>query len=195
MCGQGDRLPKNHAESFRWTRLSAGQGNALAQLGVGHAYYNGEDVAQDTAEAVNNGCAWRQPRACQMPWSASARSSMGMGTRCRRASAWALALFRLAANAGKTVAQFKMAKRYETGDGVRQDPKKTLGYLRRPAGQNYRPAMYALGETHSSGILVARYQPEAQHSLGLMHEQGVRMPANLAEALRWFRRAAEQGSE
>ncbi|MDR1111748.1 MAG: hypothetical protein LBP92_13900 [Deltaproteobacteria bacterium] len=65
----------------------------------------------------------------------------------------ALALFWQAANAGKTMAQLKMVKRYETGDGVRQDPKKSMdGYLRRPAGQGYRPAMCALGETHPGGI-------------------------------------------
>ena len=52
MFYKGDGVPQDYAETVRWLRRAAEQGEARAQFNLGHMFHNGEGVAQDYAEAV-----------------------------------------------------------------------------------------------------------------------------------------------
>ena len=47
MYANGEGVPQDDAESVRWFRLAAEQGNAPAQFNLGVAYGNGVSVPQD----------------------------------------------------------------------------------------------------------------------------------------------------
>ena len=47
-CG----VAQDDAEAVRLWRLSAAQGNAIAQFNLGYMFENGKGVAQDRAEAI-----------------------------------------------------------------------------------------------------------------------------------------------
>jgi localization factor PodJL len=86
--------------------------------------------------------------------------------------AGSLALLNRAVDAGDVRAMNRLAKKYETGDGVAKD----LGQAR------------ALTERAA-----ARGSTEAMHNLGVYYAQGDGVPSNLSRAADYFRRAARRG--
>ena len=86
--------------------------------------------------------------------------------------AGSLALLNRAVDAGDVRAMNRLAKKYETGDGVAKD----LGQAR------------ALTERAA-----ARGSTEAMHNLGVYYAQGDGVPSNMARAADYFRRAARRG--
>ena len=79
---------------------------------------------------------------------------------------------RRAAERGDASAQFTLALRYDSGQGIPQDHAEAVKWLRKAAKQNFVKAQYNLGGMYNSG-------------------QGV--PQDHAEAAKWYRKAAEQG--
>ena len=77
---------------------------------------------------------------------------------------------RRAAELGDSSAQFKMALRYDNGQGVLQNYSKAVEWLRKAAEQDFVKAQYNLGSMYYSG-------------------QGV--PQDNARAAKWFLQAAE----
>ena len=77
-----------------------------------------------------------------------------------------------AAERGDASAQFKLALRYDFGEGVPQDYAEAVKWLRRAADQNF---------------------VKAQYNLGCMYDNGQGVSQNHAEAAKWFRKAAEHG--
>ena len=86
--------------------------------------------------------------------------------------AGSLALLGRAVEAGDVRAMNRLAKKYETGDGVAKD----LGQAR------------ALTERAA-----ARGSTEAMHNLGVYYAQGDGVPSNMTRAADYFRRAARRG--
>ena len=79
---------------------------------------------------------------------------------------------RRAAERGDASAQFKLALRYDVGEGVAQDYAEAVKWLRRAADQDF---------------------VKAQYNLGCMYDSGQGVSQNHAEAAKWFRKAAEHG--
>ena len=79
---------------------------------------------------------------------------------------------RRAAERGDASAQFKLALRYDVGEGVPQDYAEAVNWLRRAADQDF---------------------VKAQYNLGCMYDSGQGVSQNHAEAAKWFRKAAEHG--
>ena len=77
-----------------------------------------------------------------------------------------------AAELGDASAQFKMALRYDSGQGVLQNYTKAVTWLHKSAEQDFVKAQYNLGSMYYSG-------------------QGV--PQDTAEAAKWYLQAAERG--
>jgi localization factor PodJL len=86
--------------------------------------------------------------------------------------AGSIALLNRAVDAGDVRAMNRLAKKYETGDGVAKD----LGQAR------------ALTERAA-----ARGSTEAMHNLGVYYAQGDGVPSNMVRAADYFRRAARRG--
>jgi TPR repeat protein len=77
-----------------------------------------------------------------------------------------------AAERGDASAQFKLALRYDVGQGVPQDYAEAVKWLRRAADQDF---------------------VKAQYNLGCMYDSGQGVSQDHAEAAKWFRKAAEHG--
>lgn len=84
----------------------------------------------------------------------------------------AVEVWRVLAEQGIPVAQYRLGEMYAEGKGVAQSDTTAVQWLQRAADQGLANAQYDLGASYAAGLGVAR---------------------NDAEAAKWFRRAAEQG--
>jgi tetratricopeptide (TPR) repeat protein len=99
---------------------------------------------------------------------------------------------------GDAEAQLTLGVMYATGKGVSVDDEEAVQWLRKAAEQGHRSAEYNLGEFYYYGKgwyrkAAEHGNPLAQYKLGLMYKDGDSVPQDDEEAVKWFRKAAEQG--
>ena len=158
---------------FAATKKAAESGDADAQFRLGVAYYNGQGVLQNYAEAMK----WF--RLAAESGDAEAQNSVGsmylkgqgVPQKYVEAVKWfraeeAVKWFRLAADQGDVDGQHNLGVAYYNGQGVLQ---------------NYAEAMKWFRLAAESG------DAEAQNSVGSMYLKGQGVPQNYAEAVKWFR--------
>jgi localization factor PodJL len=119
-----------------------------------------------------------------------------------------LSLLRDAANHGLAMAQYRLAKVYERGEGVAADLSTARQWTERAATAGNRRAMHDLGVYYARGdgapldeAAAFRWFRQAaelgvadsQYNLGVLYQQGRGVPANASESLFWFATAARQG--
>ena len=108
------------------------------------------------------------------------------------------------------VAQNSLGTMYYNGDGVKQDHKEAVKWVRKAAAQGNAMAQHNLGAMYKNGEGVQRnykkavewYRKaaeqgvtQAQNNLGGMYADGTGVPQDFVEALQWWQLAAEQGHE
>jgi localization factor PodJL len=121
-----------------------------------------------------------------------------------------VALLRAAADRGLVMAQYRMAKLYERGEGVTADLNTARQWTERAAAGGNRRAMHDLGVYFARGegapldeAAAFRWFRQAaelgvadsQYNLGVLYQQGRGVSANPGEALFWFSVAARQGDQ
>jgi TPR repeat protein len=173
--GNGQAVPQDYVEAVKWYRKAADQGNADAQTDLCSMYYKGHGVPQDYAEAVQ--------------W-------------CRKA-----------ADQGNAQAQFGLGQMYYQGKGVPQNYAEAVQWCRKAADQGNAQAQFLLGSMyeeglavqHESGILpptltndhvnAADFHQDAliDGVLSNLPQQAKNRQADLGEAAKWYRKAADQG--
>lgn len=119
-----------------------------------------------------------------------------------------VALLTRTAEAGLPLAQYRLAKLYESGDGVELDPMRALSWTERAAAGGNVRAMHDLGFYYARGDAATLDETAAfrwfrqaaefgladsQYNLGILYQQGRGVSADVAEALFWFTLAADQG--
>jgi TPR repeat protein len=133
---------KNYAEAMRWYRVAAGQGNALAQVGLGNLYGMALGVSQDYAVALR----WYRLAAAQ--GNAEAEDQIGFfylsGWGVPQDSAQALHWFRKAADQGNEVAQRNIGMMFLQGMGVAADRTEAIRWFRLAAAKGDDDAKEAL---------------------------------------------------
>ncbi len=123
----------------------------------------------------------------------------------------AITLIRASANKGQAAAQYRLAKLYETGEGVTADPAMARQLTERAARSGNRIAMHDLALYYAEGrgdvsvdIKTAaqwfekaaqRGVVDSQYNLGVLYESGQGLPKNLTEAYVWYSVAAGQGDQ
>jgi hypothetical protein len=120
----------------------------------------------------------------------------------------ALVRERKAAHAGDAVAQYRMGRRYENGEGVAKDPFHAVGWYRRAAAQGHAHAQWRYGKMLGRGTGIAQDKAlgaqwlqkaadhglaEAQADLALGHAVGWGVPEDDAKAFGLYLAAAKQG--
>lgn len=149
---------------------AAKQGDHHAGYKLATAYYQGQGVPQDHAEAAK----WYRQAAEQ--GHAEAQNSLGemydQGQGVPQDHAEAAKWYRLAAEQGHAEAQNSIAAKYDQGQGVTQDRAEAAKWYRKAAEQG---------------------QAVAQNRLGEMYDQGQGVKRSKVEAVKWYRKAAEQG--
>jgi TPR repeat protein/cellulose biosynthesis protein BcsQ len=122
----------------------------------------------------------------------------------------AATLLRRTAEDGFPMAQYRLAKLYERGEGVEADLGLARQWTERAAGGGNRRAMHDLGVYYARGEgamlddstafrwfrLAAEFGvADSQYNLGLLYQQGRGVAEDAKEALFWFLVAAAQGDE
>ena len=183
----GTDVPKDDAKSARWCRRAAEQGHAAAQVMLGSKYEIGDlGMRQDYAEAV-----WWYRRAAEQGYAPGQfalagqyREGLGVPQDYTEAVQW----YRRAAEQGHPNAQFSLGEMHSEGLGVPQDYTEAVQWYRRAAETEPR---FRIVEGRRWVTLVAG-QAEAQNNLGLMYAEGRGVAQDEVQAVRWYRRAAEQ---
>ena len=85
----------------------------------------------------------------------------------------ALPLFQKAAKSGNAEAQLALGLMYETGMGIKADPKEAFSWYEKSAKQGYEMGQLALGDCY---------------------RRGVGVEVNKEEAKKWLQKAADQGN-
>lgn len=119
-------------------------------------------------------------------------------------------LMREAADAGLPIAQYRMAKLYENGQGVPRDLSQSRAWTARAAEGGNIKAMHDLavfyaegegGQQNYAGAVqwfrnAAEYGLiDSQYNLGVLYEQGLGVTADPEEALYWFMVAQKSGDQ
>ncbi len=123
----------------------------------------------------------------------------------------ALRLIRLAANQGQPAAQYRLAKLYEAGIGVKVNGKTAKGLLIRAAKADNRIAMHDLGHYYATGAdgsspditqavswfsqAAERGVLDSQFNLGVLYQGGSGVPRSLKDAYFWYTIAGLQGDK
>jgi localization factor PodJL len=119
-------------------------------------------------------------------------------------------LLRRAADRGFAMAQYRLAKIYERGEGVAVDLPAARQWTERAAAGGNRRAMHDLGVFFARGEAAPLDEAAAfrwfrqaaelgvadsQYNLGILYQQGRGVNASASEALFWFLVAARQGDQ
>lgn len=123
----------------------------------------------------------------------------------------AIDLIRSSANKGQAAAQYRLAKLYESGDGVTADAAMARQLTERAARNGNRIAMHDLALYYAEGRgdvdvnietaakwfekAAQRGVVDSQYNLGVLFESGQGLPRNLTEAYVWYSIAAAQGDD
>lgn len=168
--GQG--VPRDYAETIRWSRKAADQGYAKAEYGLGVMYYHGQGVPQNYGEAARW---WRMAADQGNVYAQSELSSMyyhgqGLSQNYAEAFGW----LRKAADQGDAASEDGLGFMYYHGYGVQKDNAEAARWYRKAADQGYA---------------------KAESGIGFMYYYGYGVSQNYAVADQWFRKAADQGDE
>jgi TPR repeat protein len=189
--------------------LAAQAGEARAFRFVAGAYEHGDGFAKDLRKAFE----WHVRAAEATGWAESMRQAgvflengFGVDVDTRAAFRW----YKRGADAGDAIAAFNAAQFLTTGrDGVAADPAAAIPLLERAAAAGLPQAHLALSDNFRLGRGVAKDDREALQlcrravdagclpalvTLGMFYEEGVGgVVRDRAEAVRFFKRAAEAG--
>jgi TPR repeat protein len=104
--------------------------------------------------------------------------------------------WRKAAEQGDAVAQRNLGICYEHGNGLRKDKAEAMKWYRMAAEKGHAVAQYNLGVCYSDGDVVAKHPDpvDAIINLGRSTLGMVSVAKDAAEAVKWFRKAGEQGN-
>ena len=212
---RGWGLPENGGEAAKWYRRAAKQGDAEAQRELGYMYFfgkydgvpeNDQEAARWFHKAAEQGDAKAQERLGHMY-----RRGVGVAEDKREAVKW----YRKAAQQGHTKAQVHLGYMYANGEGVPEDYQEAEKWHRKAAEQAEDLDLLYLAVQYANGVgvpedgweakrlfrLVAKgghpvFAQAAQRELGNMYYAGkyaVQFGKDNQEAVKWYRKAAEQG--
>ena len=103
--------------------------------------------------------------------------------------------------------QYLLARKYELGDSVRENPFKAVALYRKAADQGHPAAQYSLGRMFAAGSGVRQDYTEAlrwfqkaaaqnyalaQNRIGVMYEKGQGIAQDSVEAYKWYFLASRQ---
>ena len=145
---------------------------------------------------------------------AAAADPLAAGQQAYESGRYAQALQLLAplANQSNSQAQFRLGMMHYHGQGVPEDEKQAIFWLRKAAAQGNVEAMFELGNAYLLGNQTAKLVPdpdreaalwyfqaasaghaESQYHLGLLFLAGKGVIDSRKEAMAWFKKAAAQG--
>jgi TPR repeat protein len=213
----GEGVPRDIAESAKWLRKAAEQGHAEAQLSLGMASLIGLSAPKDDAEGIK----WLRKAAeqgnaeAQFQMANCDASGFGVPNDAAEAIKW----YQKAAEQGHAGAQFELASWYAAGVGVPQDLVAAYMWSNLAEAAGNAKALLLRGQVSrrmtEADITEAQRRSRAwqaakavaklatpppdqtdaavQCRLGEKYAKGDGVPKDEAEAVKWYRKAADQG--
>ncbi|HEV2335930.1 MAG TPA: TIR domain-containing protein [Stellaceae bacterium] len=192
LYSNGRGVSKDFGEAARWYRKSADQGYAPAQINLGQLYKLGLGVNQDYQNAMD----WFEKAAKQNVPMAEIQVGLlyeegsGVQQDYRQALSW----YRRAADVSVAPAQYLVARLYENGRGVSKNLEQARRWYTLAADQGNEDARKALtrldGNTPPATLSVAEISAAEVFANG----NAAFERKDYTEAMRWFRKAADQGN-
>ena len=192
----GSILAREHhdAEAVSWLRKAAEHGDADAQSNLAYMYEKGRGVAVDKAQTI----AWYKEAAAQ--GHAQAQANLGTiyaNNRDVKQDAEALLLFRKSADQGNAAGQTGVGKMYDEGRaGLEQNDVTAMMWYLKAAEQGFAPAQYNIGLRYLFGCTSARKALEScvlTLDPPVFTQDDCHFAIDQAQAIAWFKRAADQG--
>lgn len=219
---KGAGVPKNEELAYKWIRKAAEQGNAQAEDDLGTIYRLGEGVARDKNEAVHwyKKAAHHGSAAGMFNLGTCYYNGDGVSSNEYTAYVWFL-LAQEAGNpiasdavnrSADTMSRIDVAEAlvqigdmYDKGEEVPRDELRAMTWLRKGAEKSYqgkvRLAFQLLkvsdGSLHykeASELCksAAHSYAPAQRCLGYFYRIGMGVPHDPSEAVKWYKKAADQ---
>lgn len=206
---KGNGVAKNATEAVKWFRKAAEQGYAKSQCQLGFCYARGEGVAKD----MNESLMWFRKAAEQGDGAACYeigqlyQKGLGRKADMSKAAEW----YRKGAELGDSSSSMEFGLRYLYGDSdlTPKDYKKAMELFQKSIKIDRRPwAYYCAGLVYYYGTdgvpdykkaielfkeASARGVEKADYFLGICYEKGQGVSKDPKEAVKWYRKAAEQG--
>ena len=184
----GEDVPQDCAEAARWFFNLALQAEIRDQYvptidrpeGVGFSEANKAQPASSWRKAAEAGDA-----RAQYELGGCYENGQGAGIDRTESVNW----YRKSAQGGYAPAQFLMGYFYQEDFRLEHDPDEVIRWYRQAADQGYAKAQYNLGCYYARGQFeVFRFPPGGARVSSM---RGI--PKNQVEAVKWYRKAAEQG--
>ena len=191
-------LPRDFSESVRALRKGAGEGNAVAQFLLGHAYETGFGVPKDMTETAR----WYQQAVGVHAGAANAAGTP-------RDFAQAFDMYRNVAEQGDASAELYLGLAYDLGQNLPRSSVEAARWYRKAAAQGSYSAANNLGVLYHDGdgmpkdsveaatwlrSAATRGSASAQYGLGRLYYDGDGVAQNYTEAAGWLQKAAQRGS-
>jgi uncharacterized protein len=221
---EGNGVAQNQQLALQWSRKAADQGCAEAENYMGVMYLMGEGVQQDKVAAVHwyaNAAKHGNAKA-MFNLGASYYNGEGVGENLYTAYAWFLlardagepladdAVKRSAASMSQkeTADAFvQIAEKYAAGQVLPQSGEQTIRWLRKAAELDPHDRVLLAVELIKGPESPHKYDepfrlcragskssPLAQNCLGYMYRKGLGVPQDSAEAVKWYKKAADNSN-
>ena len=199
---KGDGVTKDVVEAVKWFRKAAEQGNASGERGLGFSYFTGNGVTKDAVEAVK----WF--RKASEKGDSYAQCGLGfcydLGNGVTKDAVDAVKWYRKAAEQGNLTAETLLAYCYERGEGVTSDAVEAAKWYRKAEAQEpeaerkkseaeRRKFEAERKKFEETKVKAEKADPQAQADLGTCYGVGCGVTQDAVEAVKWYRKAAEQG--
>ena len=138
----GEGVPQNDYEAFKWFQKAARQGFSESYFYLGLLYSDGKVVPQDYTEALK----WYKLAAEN--GEVAAETNIGLmyskGRGVKQNYAEAVKWYRKAAEKGYAIAQNNLGEMYANGRGVKQDINEAIKWFKLAAEQGFKQAKIAI---------------------------------------------------
>lgn len=200
---EGKLLPEDKEKAKRWFERAAVNGIKEAMIDFAECCYATEEYDKAfewTERAANEGHADAQYRLGEC----YEKGYPGKKIDLFKAKEW----YEKSAMNGNKEAQYRLGTFYVEGRGVRKDFDTGFAWVKRAAENGHAKAQYDIGQCYALGApgvpkdmtlaLECWYKSAsqnctyAQYDLGRCYETGNGVPQDIAQAIRWYRRAAQQ---
>ena len=199
---------KDYIKSKEWYDKSAKNGNSRALRHIGFLYHDGIGVEQDIKKAIE--------------WYDKAINAGDISAMVTKGAIFyygisgipidyevAVKLYTKAAEKGDDDGMWRLARCYQKGKGVEENPQKAFEWFKQSADKNNSNGLCDLGVCYHYGYGVEKnykravelYEKAALDNqkgslwrLGHCYEYGQGVEKDLEKAFKWYRKSAEQGT-
>ena len=225
---KGEGVPQDYAAAAEWLQKAVAKEESGAYYHLGTLYENGNGVPKDTDKAVslykagaakNDYYARNRLNELNIAWDDGVLEEMqgkdaetiyAKAKSIMPATANAIKLYRMAAEADHAKAQFELGQALDLGFGnTTKNEEEAAKWYRAAADQGMAEAQYQMGYFHYYGKGVDKDRKEAtrwflkaaeqEHKEAFFHvasayEYGEGIPLDINEAIKWYRKSADAGN-